>query len=208
MSGSNEMCKWADPGVIGNFTNGILILIQAFLMLGLASPVTTIFFIPWISAGIAVLIIVVAIQLKIGDLIAATANSILGIIVLGHFCVRGIIDLMFIFNQSSYTPEMIMGSNQVEGIGFMCTAVILIFVGYLSGFKSSLMAVFIWLASAGFFLCSMANFVLMPQFGITGSCCLIIVAVWLIYSGLAALLNGVMQKQVLPLGRPLFTPKG
>lgn len=206
MSRSNDESKWADPSAIGNLTNGLLILVQAFLMLGLAVPLTTIFLIPWIFMGTVVLVIVVVIQLKMGDLVGATANSILGIIVLGHFLVRGMIDLMFFLNGSVYSAEMISGSNHIEGIGFICTGIILLFVGYLGGFKSRLMAFFIWLAAAGFILSSISCFASMPYLGIIGSCLLLLVALWLIYSGIAILLNDMMQKQVLPLGKPLFTP--
>ncbi|WP_292410815.1 hypothetical protein [Methanoculleus sp. UBA377] len=34
-----------------------------------------------------------------------------------------------------------------------------------------------------------------------------IVAAWLVYSGVALLVNSAVQKEILPLGKPLFTQK-
>jgi hypothetical protein len=45
-----------------------------------------------------------------------------------------------------------------------------------------------------------------PIFGLVGSIGLTVIALWLLYSGLAMLLSGATGQPSLPLGRPLGRP--
>jgi hypothetical protein len=198
--------KWADPGALGNLTIGLLIFAQAFLMFGVVDPLTRIALIPWVLTAFPVLLIVVVIQFRNGDFVMGTCNGLLGVVLMGQNFVKGIIDLCFVLADKTAPQGMIMGGFTVDAMSFTVGGLILLFVGFLAGFQSKWAALSVWAAGLGFIFIGLANFGLSQIFGLLGVIGLMIIALWLVYSGLAMLVNIAMQKEVLPMGKPMITP--
>ncbi len=196
--------KWGNPNALGDLTIGLLILAQAFLLFGKVDPLTKIAVVPWLSTGFAILLIVVVVQLRNGDFVGATASGLLGAVLLGHNFVRGIIDLVFLVSGKTPSQEIITGGYTVDGMAFLCSGIILLSMGYLLGHETKWGAFSVWAAALGFLSLAATNLGLGTIFGRIGVWGLMIMAVWLIYSGIASLVNGAMQEVVLPLGKPLF----
>jgi len=200
--------KWADPSALGNMTIGLLILAQAFLLFGKVDPLTRIAVIPWILTAFPVLLIVVVIQYRIGDSVGAAANGLLGTVLLGQNFVKGMIDLAFVLSGKTPPAGLIMGGLAVDGMAFVIAGIILLFVGYLAGYGSKWTAFSIWAAAIGFILIAAAYFGFNPVLALIGVCGLMIVGLWLVYLGIAIMVNGALQKTLLPMGKPLYFPSG
>lgn len=196
---------WADPSALGNLIIGILILCQILMMLGKVDILTRITVVPWVLAAFPVLLIVVAIQFMRGDLMGATVNGLLGCVLMGQNFVKGIIDLIFLLKGMTPPQIMVIGGNSVDAVCYLLAGIILLFMGFLAGYMSKAAAISVWSAAVGFLCLSMFFFGYAgPLVAMIGTYGLVVIGVWCIYSGIAMLMNGMVQKQLLPLGRPFF----
>jgi hypothetical protein len=199
--------SWADPSALGNMTIGLLIFCQAFMMFGKVDSLTIISVIPWVLTGFAVLLIVVVIQFRRGDIVNATANGLLGAVLMGQVFVKGIISLVLLSSGQQAPAAMVAGGYTVDAMAFITSGIILIFVGLLVGHATRWGALAVWAAAIGFLCLATSYFGFGSIFGLIGATGLMIVAAWLVYSGVALLVNSAVQKEILPLGKPLFTQK-
>ena len=76
---------------LGNLTIGLLIMALVPLMFGLVDPSTVILTLPWTIPAFPVLLIVVILQFREGDVVGATANGVLGAVLMGQNFVRGLL---------------------------------------------------------------------------------------------------------------------
>ncbi|NLI92925.1 MAG: hypothetical protein GX434_12235 [Peptococcaceae bacterium] len=106
--------------------------------------------IPWILAAFPVLLIVVTVQLRRGDLMGATVNGLLGCVLMGQNFVKGIIDLKFLLSGITPPQAMMMGGMLVDAVAFLIAGIVLLFMGFLAGFMSKLAAFCVWAAAIGF----------------------------------------------------------
>lgn len=194
-----EENKWASSIPLCNMTLGLLILAQAPIMYGIAGPTAIIQIVPWILTAYPVLIIAIIIQFKNGDFVEASANGILSGVLMGQNFVKGIIVLLFVSSGKEIPMEMTIAGAQIDAVAFLVGGIILLFLGWLSHFQSKMGAIGIFAGAIGFLSISIMNFGMGVIFGLIGGICLTILAVYLLYSGLALLLNGATKKTVLPL---------
>ena len=96
------------------------------------------------------------------------------------------------------------GGLKVDGFVYLVGGIILLTIGWLAAHGVSLLAgVSVAIGGVGFLCVSAASFGLGAAFGKVGSTGLTLIAVWLLYSGLAMLISGATGRPSLPLGRPL-----
>jgi len=198
-----QIQNWADPSALANLTIGLLIFCQAFLMYGKVDPLTIIPVIPWVITGFVILIIVVVVQLRIGDFVGAAANGLLGAVLMGQNFVKGIISLEFVLHGKEVPAAMTAGGYTVDAMAFITAGIILIFIGRLAGYATRWGAIAVWAAAIGFLSLAAAYFGLGSNFAFIGVTGLMVIAAWLVYSGIAMLVNGALQKQILPMGKPI-----
>lgn len=199
--------KWADPAALGNMTIGLLIFAQTFIMFGVVDPLTRIALIPWVVTAFPVLLIVVVIQFRTGDFVNGTCNGLLGVVLMGQNFVKGIIDLSFVLAGKTAPQGMVMGGYTVDAMAFITGGIILLAIGFLACFQSKWAAFSVFAVGIGFVCIGLANFGFSPVFGLIGVCGIMIIGLWLVYSGIAMTVNGAMQHTILPLGKPLLTPQ-
>ena len=82
---------------------------------------------------------------------------------------------------------------------YLAGGIILLFAGWLAHFNSKMAATGVWAGAIGFLALAAMNAGFGQLFGLIGSIGLVILGAYLLYSGLALLLNTAMQKEVLPL---------
>lgn len=195
---------WCSPGALGNLTIGLLIMTLVPLMFRLVDPSTVIMTLPWTIPAFPVLLIVVILQFREGDLVGGTANGVLGAVLMGQNFVRGVLALGVVFTGHALPDAALAGGAKVDGFAYLVGGVILLAIGWLAAFGASLPAgISVSIGGIGFLCVSAASFGLGDTFGKVGSIGLTVIAVWLLYSGLAMLIGGATGRPVLPLGRPL-----
>jgi hypothetical protein len=196
--------NWADTGPLGSLTIGLLIIAQTMILFGQGDPLTIVAMVPWILVAFPVLLIVVIIQFRRGDLMGGTANGLLGAVIFGQNLVKGLFDLVFFISGKVPPPGLVAGGLIVDALAFATGGLVLLVAGVLAGFGSKWAALSVWAAGLGFISYSVAMLGFGPIFGLFGGIGMMIVAAWLIYSGIAGLVNGTFCAPVLPLGKPLF----
>ena len=195
---------WCSPGALGNLTIGLLIMALVPLMFGLVDPSTVILTLPWTIPAFPVLLIVVILQFREGDVVGGTANGVLGAVLMGQNFVRGLLALGGVLTGHELPGVALAGGLKVDGFVYLVGGIILLTIGWLAAHGVSLLAgVSVAIGGVGFLCVSAASFGLGAAFGKVGSTGLTLIAVWLLYSGLAMLISGATGRPSLPLGRPL-----
>ena len=177
----------------------LLIFAQIPIMTGKADPNAIIYALPWLLAAFPVILICIIFMFLNGDFVDATLNSVLSGVLMGQNFVRGIIALSMYNAGTAPTPELLMSSYAIDMWVYLAGGVILLFAGWLAHFQSKMAACGIWAGAIGFLALAAMYCGLGSAFGLVGAIGLIILAVYLLYSGIAGLLNTAMQKEVLPI---------
>ena len=195
---------WCSPGALGNLTIGLLILALVPGMFDLVDPSTVIMTLPWTIPAFPVLLIVVVLQFREGDVVGATANGVLGAVLMGQNIVRGLLALGVVLTGHELPGAAVTGGLKVDGFVYLVGGIVLLTIGWLAAHAVSLPGgVAVSLGGAGFLCVSAASFGLGSAIGRTGSVGLTVIAVWLLYSGLAMLISSATGRPSLPIGRPL-----
>ena len=182
-----------------NMIIALLIFAQIPIMFGKASSDAIIYALPWLLAAFPVLLICIVLMFKNGEFVDATLNSILSGVLMGQNFVRGIIALTMLNAGSAASPERLMSSYAIDKWVYLAAGVILLFAGWLAHFQSKMAATGVGCGAVGFLALAALDAGFGQLFGLIGSIGLVILGVYLLYSGLAILLNTAMQKPVLPL---------
>lgn len=182
-----------------NMVIALLIFAQIPIMFGKADPNAIIYALPWLLAAFPIILICVVLMYKNGEFVDATMNAILSGVLMGQNFVRGIIALSMLNTGTLVTPELLMSSYAIDKWVYLVGGVILLFAGWLAHFQSKMAACGIWAGAIGFLALSAMYAGLGQFFGVIGAIGLVILGVYLLYSGLAFLLNTAMQKEVLPV---------
>ena len=180
-----------------NMIIALLIFAQIPIMFGKADPNAIIYALPWLLAAFPVILLCIIFMFINGDFVDATLNAILSGVLMGQNFVRGLIALSMFNAGTAVSPELMMSSFAIDKWVYLAGGIILLFAGWLAHFNSKMAATGVWAGAIGFLAAMNAGFG--QLFGLIGSIGLVILGVYLLYSGLALLLNTAMQKEVLPL---------
>lgn len=182
-----------------NMVIALLIFAQIPIMFGKASANAIIYALPWLLAAYPIILICVIIMYKNGDFVDATMNAILSGVLMGQNFVRGIIALTLLANGKEIPIDLMMSSYAIDMWVYLASGIILLAAGWLAHFQSKMAAVGIWAGAIGFLALSAMYVGLGSICGLIGGIGLVILGVYLLYSGLAMMLNMAMQKEVLPI---------
>lgn len=194
-----ENTKWASSIPACNMVIALLIFAQIPIMFGQADSNAIIYALPWLLAAYPVILICVVIMYKNGDFVDATMNTILSGILMGQNFVRGIIALTFLASGKEASMELILSSYAIDKWVYLTSGIILLFAGWLAHFQSKMTAIGVWCGAIGFLSLAAMYAGIGDIFGLIGGIGLVVLGIYLLYSGLAMLLNMAMQKEVLPL---------
>lgn len=182
-----------------NMIIALLIFAQIPIMFGKADPNAIIYALPWLLAAFPVILVCIVIMFKNGEFVDATLNSILSGVLMGQNFVRGIIALTMLNAGTAVSPELLMSSYAIDKWVYLAAGVILLCAGWLAHFNSKMAATGVWSGAIGFLALAAMYAGLGQFFGLIGAIGLVILGVYLLYSGLTLLLNTAMQKEVFPL---------
>ena len=182
-----------------NMVIALLIFAQIPIMFGKADPNAIIYALPWLLAAFPVILICIVLMFKNGEFVDATLNSLLSGVLMGQNFVRGIIALSMFNAGTAVTPELLMSSYAIDKWVYLVGGIILVFAGWLAHFGSKMAATGVWSGAIGFLALSAMYAGVGQVFGLVGGLGLVILGVYLLYSGIALLLNTAMQKTILPL---------
>lgn len=194
-----ENNKFASTIPACNMIIALLIFAQIPIMFGLAPANAIIYAMPWILAAFPVLLICIVVMLKNGDFVDATINAVLSGVLMGQNFVRGIISLTMLNAGTQPTADILAASAAIDTWVYLAAGIILLVGGWLAHFNSKLSAVGVWASAIGFLSLSAMYAGFGQLFGLIGAIGLVTLGVYLLYSGLAILVNTAMQKKVFPL---------
>lgn len=194
-----ENTKFASTIPACNMIIALLIFAQIPIMFGLAPANAIIYVMPWILAAFPVLLICIVIMFKNGEFVDATINAVLSGVLMGQNFVRGIIALTMLNAGTQPSPDVLAASAAIDAWVYLAAGIILLVGGWLAHFMSKLAATGIWAAAIGFLSLAAMYAGFGQIFGLIGAIGLVTLGVYLLYSGLAILVNTAMQKQHLPL---------
>ena len=194
-----ENRKWASSIPACNMVIAILIFAQIPIMFGKLSTDAFLFVLPWLLSAYPVILITVIIMFKNGDFVDATMNAILSGVLMGQNFVRGIMTLSLLNSGAQLSQELMFASFAIDKWVYLAGGSILIVAGWLAHFKSKMAATGVWSGAVGFLALAALNAGFGGIFGLIGGIGLVILGVYLLYSGLAMLVNMTIQKEILPL---------
>ena len=134
-----------------------------------------------------------------GDFVDATLNAILSGVLMGQNFVRGLIALSMFNAGTAVSPELMMSSFAIDKWVYLAGGIILLFAGWLAHFNSKMAVTGVWAGAIGFLALAAMYAGISQFFGMVGAIGLVILGAYLLYSGIAMLLNMAMQKEVLPI---------
>ncbi len=177
----------------------ILIFAQIPIMFGKADPNAIIYALPWLLSAFPVLLLCIVFMFKNGEFVDATINAVLSGVLMGQNFVRGIIALAMYSNGVEVTPELMMSSYSIDKWVYLAGGIILLFACWLAHFGSKMAALGILAGAVGFLALSAMYAGFGSAFGTVGAIGLVVLGIYLLYSGIAGLLNTALGKKVLPI---------
>lgn len=193
-----ENNKFASTIPACNMIIALLIFAQIPIMFGLAPANAIIYAMPWILSAFPVLLICIVIMFKNGEFVDATINAVLSGVLMGQNFVRGIIALTMLNAGTQPAPDVLAASAAMDTWVYLAAGIILLVGGWLAHFKSKLTATGVWASAIGFLSLSAMYAGFGQFFGLIAGIGLVTLGVYLLYSGLAILVNTAMQKKVFP----------
>jgi hypothetical protein len=174
-------------------------------LIGWVHPISAIGAIPWGITALIVYIIVTVILFRNRDFMGGTAFGVLGIILAGAITIRAVQGLTVLLGGGTIPAPLAQGIPVVEGMIWVAIAIVLIPIGYLTGYKTRCFAGAVWLADAGVWMMAMVSLGRAgPKAGIVAGYFIFLLGIWFLYFGIAGLVNGMLGRDVMPVGNPLF----
>jgi hypothetical protein len=196
---------WADPIALGFIALGIVILSAAPFLCGWVHPMSAIAAAPWGIAALIAFIIVTIILFRNRNIMGGTAFGFLGILLCGSVALKAVQGLLMLLYGAATPPPLAAGGLIIDAVVWVAIGAVLIPIGYLAGYQSKPFAVFIWLADVGVFMMAAVDFGVAGQaVGIVGGYFIFILGIWFLHLGIGEMVNGVLRRKVVPLGKPLF----
>lgn len=190
--------KSASAAEACNLLLGLLIVAQFPIMFGIVSENATIQIIPWVLTAYPMIIITVVLMYKSGDIVGATCNAVLSVVLMGQNYVKGIITLVYFVTDKEVPMEFTRDAALIDGCAYLVGAIMLAFIGWLAFMGCKIAGICIWAAAVGFLGLTMAYFNILTTGGLVAGVGLNILAVWLMYSGIGGVVNKATGKQIFP----------
>lgn len=190
--------KYASAAEACNLLLGLLIIAQFPIMFGLVSENASIQIIPWVLTAYPMIITTVILMYKNGDIVGATCNAVLSVVLMGQNFVKGILALIYYVADIDVPMEFSRDAALIDGCAYLVGVVMLVFIGWLAFVGCRIAGICIWAAAVGFLGLSMMYFGILPLGGLVAGIGLHILAIWLIYSGIGGVVNKAMGKQIFP----------
>lgn len=182
-----------------NMIIALLIFAQIPIMYGKAAPNAVIYAMPWLMSAFPIILICIVLMYKNGEFVDATMNAILSGVLMGQNFVRGIISLAMYSSGIEPSMELTMSSAAIDMWVYLVAGIILLTAGFLAFAQCKMAAIGIWAGGIGFLGLSGVYAGLGNAFGLIGATGLVVLAVYLLYAGLAIMINTAVSKAVLPL---------
>ena len=196
---------WAHPEALGFIALGVGIFSAVPFLCGWVHPMSAIATAPWGIAAFVAFIIVTIILFRNRNIMAGTAFGVLGVLLCGAIALKAVQGLLMLIYGAQTPPPLAAGGLITDAMVWVAFGIVLIPVGYLAGYQSKPFAVFIWLADVGVWMMAAVDFgVAGHAVGIVGGYLIFILGIWFLHLGIGEMVNSVLRRPVVPLGKPLF----
>ena len=124
--------KCASAAEACNLLLGLLIVAQFPIMFGMVSGNAVIQIIPWVLTAYPMILITVVLMYKNGDIVGATCNAVLSVVLMGQNFVKGILSLIYFVTDKKVPIEFARDTALIDGCAYLVGAVMLVFIGWLA----------------------------------------------------------------------------
>lgn len=193
-----EQNKYASSAEACNLLLGLLIVAQFPIMFGVAGSRAVIQMIPWVLTAYPMILITVVLMYKSGDIVGATCNAVLSVVLMGQNFVKGIMNLIYYVADKEVPVEFARDAALIDGWGYLVGVIMLVFIGWLAYGGCKIAGISIWAAAIGFLGLSLMYFGILPVGGLICGIGMGILAIWLIYSGIGGVVNKATGAQIFP----------
>lgn len=173
-----------------DMTVGMLIIAQIPIMFGVVSGPALAGIIPWVLCAYPLMLTCVIIMFKQGDLVDASVNGVLAVILMGQNAVLGIIQLCYSAAGTTMPAEVQAGIGAISGMAFLVGGIILIPVSFLAMKESKITGIALLCAGIGFVALFLMYYGFGQIFGLIGACGIIILGIYLLITGIKLLFPG------------------
>lgn len=101
-----EQNRYASSAEACNLLLGLLIVAQFPIMFGAAGPNAVIQMITWGITAYPMIIITVVLMYRSGDIVGATSNAVLSVVLMGQNFVKGIMNLVYFVSGKEVPAEL------------------------------------------------------------------------------------------------------
>lgn len=168
-------------------------------MFGLASSNAVIQVVPWVLTAYPMIIITVVMIYKSGDIVGATCNAVLRVVLMGQNFVKGIMNLIYYISGKEVPVEFARDAALIDGCAYLVGVVMLLFIGWLAFCGCKIAGICVWASAVGFLGLSMMYLGGIQAGGLIGGIGLSILGIWLVYTGVGGVVNKAVGKQIFPL---------
>lgn len=183
--------RFATTGPLCNLLLGLLIIVQAPIMLGVVSGNAVVAVMPWVMAAYPAIVVAVVFMILNGQLLDATVNGVLSLVLMGQNFVKGVVYLPFATQGALPDANLLASMGMVDGLGFLTGGIVLLFVAWLHFRSSKLAGICIFCCAAGFVCLFLLYYTGLGAFGIVGAVGLLVLAAFLVYAGISELVARV-----------------
>ena len=187
--------KTATTAPLCNLLLGLLIIVQAPIMFGIVSGPAVIGVMPWVLAAYPAIIVSVVFMIINGQLLDATVNGLLSIVLMGQNFVKGIIWLPFTAQGTAPGPDLLAAMNYIDGLGFLLGGVVLLFVGSIHFKANKIAGASIWCCAAGFICLFIGFYAGIGLLCLVGGAGMMVLAIFLVYAGISEVVARVKTAQ-------------
>ncbi len=193
-----EQNRYASSAEACNLLLGLLIVAQFPIMFGAAGPNAVIQVIPWVITAYPMIIITVVLMYRSGDIVGATCNAVLSVVLMGQNFVKGVMNLVYFVSGKEVPAEFVRDAALIDGCAYLVGVVMLIFIGWLAFGGCKIAGCCIWASAVGFLGLSIMYLTGLQAGGLIGGIGLGILGIWLIYTGIGGVVNKAIGEQKFP----------
>ena len=168
-------------------------------MFGLVSSNAVIQVVPWVLTAYPMIIITVVMIYKSGDIVGATCNAVLSVVLMGQNFVKGIMNLIYYISGKEVPVEFARDAALIDGCAYLVGVVMLLFIGWLAFCGCKIAGICVWASAVGFLGLSMMYLGGIQAGDLIGGIGLSILGIWLVYTGVGGVVNKAVGKQIFPL---------
>lgn len=177
----------------------LLVFAQIPILFGQVPSESIIYAMPWILAAYPVILICIIFMYRNDQFVDATLNAFLSGVLMGQNFVKGIVELVLMTGKVNVSEQLLLAGQAIDKWAFLAGGIVLLVACILEAGKSKMAAIGLFGGAAGFLSMTAFYSGVADICALAGGTGILILGIYLLYAGLAGLVNNACQREVLPV---------